>query len=567
VLAAVLPLAGAMSYLWWQALEEVRTRELALLQARVDQVERDLIALRDQSEWVMSRMARRPAFRALSPAACDDEMAVMREVNPAFLAITLWDRDGALVCSSYPLKPDQPRPKPHRKSFDVGIATDGLYLSNMFPGQITGLDLVTFTYPVKDGAGAVAGLLSIPVRSDHFAKLMESAVRGPGSVAGIADRNLVLVARVPVGGRMVGKSIAGVVADAAPAQSPTGALLSGGTDGVQRLVLRKVVPTLGWRVFVGVEEEVLFAGFRRQLEQGAAVLAIVAALSLGFAYLIARGISQPLRQLVYVADSVAKGERATRATVAGTSEIAMLAEHLNRMLDAIEQFDASLHESNRRLRELSGRLLGAQEDERMRISRGLHDQIGQELTAIKIRLDTLAQQVQDPALRARVLEIANASGETLQRVRQISVDLRPPQLDSLGLAAALRAHVERQAALGRTAMHFEAGELPRLSGDNDIRCFRIAQEALNNVLRHSKAANAWVRLAVEGGNLVLTVRDDGVGFDMGAMRRPGSGPGGIGVLGMQERMGLAGGLLDIRSQPGQGCIVTATFPVTEAVAA
>jgi two-component system sensor histidine kinase UhpB len=806
VLAAVLPLAGAMSYLWWQALEEGRARELALLQARVDQVERDLIALRDQSEWVMSRMARRPAFRALNPAACDDEMAVMREVNPAFLAITLWDRDGTLVCSSYPLTPDQPRPKPHRKSFDVGIATDGLYLSNMFPGQITGLDLVTFTYPVKNAAGSIAGLLSIPVRSDHFAKLLESAVREPGSVAGITDRNLVLVARVPVGGRMVGKSIAGVVADAAPAQSSTGALVSGGTDGVRRLVLRKVVPNLGWRIFVGVDEEALFAGFRRQLKQGAAVFAIVAALSLGFAYLIARGISRPLGNLVRVADAVARGDRGARAPASGGGEIARLAGELNRMLDTVENSEKSLrrlaerltvtlesitdafftldHEwrftyvnaeaerqlrrtrddlmgkviweefreavgspsdrayrealrtmrsaaieqyyeplgkwfegrvypsteglavyfrdvserkrmeealrasedrfrtlaesspdaimihqdfrivyvnpamvqllraesaadlvgesslfmltpehveaarrrsgllyagerqplaeqtyvrgdgtsvdveiaaapltfngkpaaqvtardvsvrkqaekllraSMARSRDLSARLLIAEEDERKRIAHDLHDQVGQELTALKIRLETAARTTDSPAWRAQALEAAAAAGETLQRVRQMSVDMRPPQLDALGLAPALRALVERQSAPGGTALHFNSRDFPgRLPAALEIVCFRVVQEALTNVLRHSGAANAWVDLSAGDGVVRVAVRDDGSGFDADKLLQPASS--GLGLLGMRERCSFAGGTLDIRSQQGQGCTVTAIFPMSSAEA-
>lgn len=561
IFAVALPLAAAMAYFWWQALQEGRARELALLQARLSQVERDLLALRDQSEWVMSRMARRPAFRELSSAACDDEMAVMREVNSAFLAITLWTREGALVCSSYPLKPGAPPPLPHRKSFDAGLATDGLYLSDVFPGQITGLNLVTFTYPVRNPAGATVGLLSIPVRSDHFVKLLGDMKIHPGSVAGIADRNRVIVARVPAGAQMQGRSIAGMVAEAVPASSAAGALVTGGMDGVRRLYIRAEVPTIGWRVYIGVDEDALFAGFRRQLWQGIAVFAIVIALSLGIAYRIARGISQPLRSLVRVADAVAKGDHAARAAVGG-GEIGRLADQINRMLDALEASDISLRGSNRRLRELSGRLLSAQEEERLSISRGLHDQIGQELTAIKIRLDTLAQALPDPVQRARVLEIANASGEILQRVRRISVDLRPPQLDALGLAAALRAHVERQAGLGKTAMHFESAELPRLATDMEIQCFRIAQEALNNVLRHARAANTWVRLSLDGDSLVLTVRDDGIGLDEEALRRRAPGQVGIGLLGMQERMALAGGTLDIRSQPEQGCVVTATFPLS-----
>jgi signal transduction histidine kinase len=429
------------------------------------------------------------------------------------------------------------------------------------------MQLATFTFPVKDNAGATVGLLSLPLRSEYFERMLLDLVRFGGSAAGIVDRNFKLVARIPGNREWQGKSVATLPGVAAGLKMAESAFETRGVDGKQRIVAQRAVPKSDWHVYVGVEEEVLFAGFRRHLMQGVAVLATVVAASLAIAYAIARGISLPLRDLVRVANAVAQGDRTARAVGSGSSEIGQLAEHVNRMLDSLEQSEASLLESNRRLHHLSGRILDAQEDERLRISRGLHDQIGQELTAVKIRLDAMAQSVNEPQHRARILDIANATGETLQRVRQISVDLRPPQLEVLGLAAALRVHVERQAEFGDTAIHFESDKLPRMAANLEIQCFRIAQEALTNVLRHSRAPNAWVRLSLEGESLVLKVSDDGRGFDPGAPGQRAPGQGGIGLIGMQERVALAGGALHIRALPGQGCTVTATFPLAGIAAA
>jgi PAS domain S-box-containing protein len=686
ILAVALPLAAVMAYIWWQSLQDGRAREVALLRANVRQIESDLQHLRTASEWVLSRMAMRPAFRELTPAACNDEMVMLREVNPAFLLITLWTRNATLVCSSEAPRPDRPPPKPHQASFDEGIAADSLYLTNVFVGPITGLPLVTFTYPVRDATGATIGLLGVVVQMSYFEALILRVERRPGSAVGIVDRNLNLVARVPDNRSWQGKSIASLPGVVSALKAKEGAFNTTGVDGVQRIVVHKTVPEIGWHVYVGVEESVLFAGYRRQLIQGAIAFATVVVLSLALAHAIGRGIAGPLHGLVTVAEAVARGDRTARATPEGGGEIARLAGHLNRMLDELTRSEASLRASNLRLRailetepacvtvlgadgfvreknaaglavldadtleqlrsrrlidlvvaeyrpsfeeffrrvmagesgvleyeletlkgrrlwlemhaaplrdadgnvsdmlgitlditerraaermlrlsmararDLAARLLNAEEAERKRLAHDLHDQIGQELTALRMRVELLARAAGSEAMRPQLAEIAAVAGETLERVRQMSVDLRPPQLDTLGLAAALRAHVERQGELGQLAVHFDSRGFPRdIPPAIEIVCFRVVQEALTNVMRHSGASNAWVVLGVVGAVLSATVRDDGAGFDVQAVLERDPGGSGLGLPGMRERVALVGGTLDIRSQPGQGCTVTAQF--------
>ena len=206
------------------------------------------------------------------------------------------------------------------------------------------------------------------------------------------------------------------------------------------------------------------------------------------------------------------------------------------------------------LRALSRRLLEIQEEERGRLARDLHDDIGQALTALKIQVESLHLPRGDASQRTRVDECVDTIQSTLERVRQLSLSLRPPQLDDLGLAAALRSHLDRQARVAGLASHFDAANAPHeLSPETETACFRVAQEAITNVLRHAHARNLWVRLYDEGGRLALSVRDDGAGFDVQAVR-------GLGLAGMEERTALVGGSLELSATPGKGTVVLAKFP-------
>jgi signal transduction histidine kinase len=257
-------------------------------------------------------------------------------------------------------------------------------------------------------------------------------------------------------------------------------------------------------------------------------------------------------------------ERAVEALRSGATDyvlkhgLARLASAVRRALEERREHERhlatrkALELSQERLRALSRRLLEVQEDERGRLARDLHDDIGQALTALKIQLES----------RARVEECVDTVRHTLERVRQLSLSLRPLQLDDLGLVAALRSHLDRQTGIGGLAPHFDAMEAPLgVAPEVETACFRVAQEAINNVLRHARAHNLWLRLFTADGRLALSVRDDGSGFDLEAARRRGAAGASLGLVGMEERVALSGGTLDLRSAPGQGTVLLATFPL------
>ena len=213
------------------------------------------------------------------------------------------------------------------------------------------------------------------------------------------------------------------------------------------------------------------------------------------------------------------------------------------------------------LQNFSQRLIETQEAERRRVARELHDEIGQALTAIKLNL----QAIENPAI---ILPQLNDSigivDRAIQQVRDLSLDLRPTQLDDLGLVAALRWHIDREARRAGLVSEFVADlSETRLPPELETACFRIAQEALTNVLRYACAKHVWVELRRHKGELHLRIRDDGIGFDVSAIQTPGVSDRNLGLHGMQERAFIVGGRLDIKSSTGQGTEVYARFPLSE----
>ena len=216
------------------------------------------------------------------------------------------------------------------------------------------------------------------------------------------------------------------------------------------------------------------------------------------------------------------------------------------------------------LQMFSRQLIEAQEDERRRISRELHDQIGQILTAVKMNLYTVQQFCKTSDAGAYVKDNIVAVDEALRLVRDLSVDLRPPVLDDLGLATALRWYVDRY--LKRTGLNVEVIiDLPdpnqRFLRELETACFRIAQEALSNIARHAQASQVQVQLAKEGNVLLLTVKDDGVGFDLDSLRKRAPRAATLGLVSMQERAHAAGGAIEIDSVRFHGTEIRFTLPL------
>lgn len=256
----------------------------------------------------------------------------------------------------------------------------------------------------------------------------------------------------------------------------------------------------------------------------------------------------------------ARRELEQAATPPTDSEV-QLKEYSEVLIHKLEAKSVQLRQANQRLQQLSQRLMEVQEAERAAIARELHDEIGQALTAIKFNAQWLARRTTGPGLQ-KLADCIALADRTLSQVRGIALELRPPQLDQLGLTAALRDLTERMSASAGLNAQFAADTLEVAPGyAQATAAFRVAQEALTNVVRHAGAGKLAVELRRRGVELVVTVADDGRAFDLEAALAGSVKGSSMGLLGMQERVNLAGGWLKIESQPGQGTRVSAGFPV------
>jgi signal transduction histidine kinase len=227
-----------------------------------------------------------------------------------------------------------------------------------------------------------------------------------------------------------------------------------------------------------------------------------------------------------------------------------------------KQAEAKRQEYSRKLQVLSRRLVEAQETERRNIARELHDEIGQALTVMQLNLQAMLQSPGTDALTPRLNENLKVVERVLEQVHDISLNLRPSILDDLGLEPALRWFTERQAALVELKVEFHADWLEqRLDPMIETECFRVAQEALTNVVRHAQAKVVRVELRKEDLQLHLRVRDDGIGFEVSAVREKAVLGASLGLLSMEERAALAGGGLEFTSIPRGGTEVHAWFPL------
>jgi signal transduction histidine kinase len=214
----------------------------------------------------------------------------------------------------------------------------------------------------------------------------------------------------------------------------------------------------------------------------------------------------------------------------------------------------ALREQMHRVRELSQRLIALQEDERRAISRELHDGIGQNLSALSLNVSILGSQLAadsaGPAA-ARLEDTRKLLEATIQQARDVMAELRPQALDALGLVAALAHHARQIARRSGVAIEVEGVEpSPRLEPAAEIGLFRIAQEALNNIIKHAQARHVGVSLSTEAGAVRLAIADDGAGFDAATVRAARVGSLGLAI--MRERADALGARLAIDSVPGKG---------------
>ncbi len=320
----------------------------------------------------------------------------------------------------------------------------------------------------------------------------------------------------------------------------------------------------GWLSYLLTEERVAQAmsvGMRSVV-----IITIFSALAgLGIGSFLTWFLTRPIIDMTFVARHVRDGDLSVRAPVWANDEIGELGRAFNDMIASLDTSHRELERSNELRAQLLHKVVSAQEEERQRISRELHDETGQALTSLLVQLKILEKCETLDEVLSQVSGIRQLTQHTLHEVRRLAADLRPSALDDLGLISASESYIDNYANKSGLVVEFVPHNMDhaRLPRDMEITLYRVIQEALTNILRHAKASHVRVAIERHKTQIRLSVVDDGCGFEVEQVL---SGKDrGLGLLGMQERIELMGGKLTLDSHPGQGTRVDVELRLPEPI--
>lgn len=358
---------------------------------------------------------------------------------------------------------------------------------------------------------------------------------------------------------------------------------SNGDDrGVKHVVAYASLSSLPWAVLLEQPEDITLAIPNALRDRILIVSGGAFVIALALAWLTTRQVVRPLSLLETQAGRIAAGDLGGRVEPTGQDEIRRLAESFEIMRGRLERSQGDLAELNQQLEQrvqertvqleqrsrerdaLLRRVISAQEDERKRVARDLHDQVGQSLTGLTMNLASAEAELgkRDPESAERLSELRAATSEVISEVRRLMSDLRPSILDDMGLASAVGWYLETHVERVGIETGFEARGLDRPIPSNvEISAFRVVQEACNNIVKHANAMHVNVRLELVDDQLSGTITDDGDGFDISGVELGASGGWAVGLMGMRERVALLGGDLRIDSGIGNGTSVHFLVPI------
>ncbi|MFN3372612.1 MAG: ATP-binding protein [Chloroflexus sp.] len=289
---------------------------------------------------------------------------------------------------------------------------------------------------------------------------------------------------------------------------------------------------------------------------------MAAAVGITAAALLTWILTRPILQLVELTKAVASGDFSRRAQRWANDEIGKLTDAFNAMSEALAQAERERAEREQMRAQYVTQIITAQEEERKRIARELHDSTSQALTSLLIGLRSLADRHRSPELSRQIDDLRGIVGQVLHDLHALARQLRPSVLDDLGLAAAIQRYVaDCRARSGLTIdLAIPNHNDERLDPALETALYRIVQEALTNVIRHAHATTASVVIERRNGCLRAIIEDNGCGFDPASL----SGDGHLGLNGIRERAALLNGQLIIESEPGSGTTLYVEFPLSAA---
>jgi signal transduction histidine kinase len=496
-------------------------------------------------------LASSPHLQTSNLAAFYDEAGTMAAALNA--SVVLADPDGQELVNTRARFGDPLPVSPDLEAIRGVVATIAPSVSSLTRDPVSGAWFISVNVPVQRD-GRLAYVLSLDV-APLLPRMMADLALPNEWLLTVADRSGRTIARSIEAERFVGEM-------GRPAALQ---LLRAADEGWFPIVSRDGIPLYNafarvkfsdWTVSIGIPDDVLFAPVRRStlllILSGVAALAVALALALAIGQRIAGAISG----LLHYADVVGRGERIS-PTSTGIRETDAVARSL-------QLAGERLHQSAQERSELLQRTLTAQEAERRRIARELHDSLGQYLTALRLGFTAIEPHCAcNPAAQQRLARLKSLAGDLGRELNRIAWELRPMALDDLGLRRAVTQYLEEWADRSRMQIDLEINlDDRRLPQAIETALFRVLQEAITNVVKHSRADRVGVIL--EGGNdeVRLIVEDDGKGLDLGTGQDSMElGIQHLGLIGVRERLALVGGSLELESSPQGGTTVFVSIPL------
>ena len=298
-------------------------------------------------------------------------------------------------------------------------------------------------------------------------------------------------------------------------------------------------------------------------------LILCATIGICLALLLTGILTRPIHHLVQSANRIREGKFETRAKVFSNDEIGRLAIAFNQMAEALGRYRNEVEAKEKARLSLIERTVQVQEDERKSLSRELHDHFGQSLLALLLQVQSGCQYSPGkcesaPLPGSLCFNVENTIRQMIEEVHRLAWGMRPSILDDYGLESALARHIEevsRNAGMQIDFQFISPDGLPRLPSRIEVPLFRIAQEAITNMIRHAKAFHASVVILRQAHEITMLVEDDGQGFDLVMVKDKGDKC--LGLMGMKERVNLLGGSFVIESAPGEGTTIRVRIPLSE----
>jgi signal transduction histidine kinase len=574
VFIAVIPAWGVIAYTASEqrkiAVAEIQRNLLRMVEFSTHEEEQVLQGTRQ----ILITLANYIRESYVNPSKCSAFCADLLRQFKRYANIGSVKLNGDVFCSAVPLV--EPTNAADQSWFRRALASGDFAVGDYHIGRITGKPVLVLSYPFRVAEGepdaVVFAALDLKWLNQYIFQI-ESQLPDGFTITQM-DENAVVLARQPDTEQWVGRSKIENPFFREILSQKTGVIEASGDHDVLFIYafaqLHSSLRKQPVYMILGIPRKLAFADSNRILRHNLTMLGIVALVALLAAWVGSDlFIMRPIRAMAQTSKRLATGELSARTGLKyGGGELGQLAKNFDEMAFALEQRRAErvqaemeLKRSQELFRNLSTHLQVVREEERTRIARKIHDDMGQSLTALKIDLSWLNKRLADDQdrIREKLTSMVSLINETIETLHDLSEDLRPGILDDFGLSAAIEWQAEEFQK--RTGMECMTNLPPKafdLSKEKSTNLFRIVQESLTNVIRHANATKVQINLHEKNGILLLEVSDNGKGITEAAISNSKS----FGLIGIKERVHSLGGEVHIVGAPDEGTHLTVKMPIS-----